>query len=118
VSRDQILVWMAHAFDGPFTVLLFLLGGLGVMLYVAQHKGKLDLSQMFKDDAGKESGLRFAILGAWIMSSWLLMSDTVNQKQGDPTLLGIYLATWSGSAIFARLIDKWNGEIGKPGGKA
>jgi hypothetical protein len=112
VSRDQILVWMAHAFDGPFTVLLFLLGGLGIMLYVAQHKGKLDLSQMFKDDAGKESGLRFAILGAWIMSSWYLMADLVSQKQGNAMLLGIYLATWSGSAVFVRALEKWDGKLG------
>ena len=112
MSADQVFVWFAHAFDGPFTVLLFLLAGLAIMLYVAQHNGKLDLAQMFKDDAGKESGLRFAILGAWIMSSWYLMADLVSQKQGDSMLLGIYLATWSGSAVFVRALERWDGKFG------
>tara|TARA_R110000868_G_scaffold177983_1_gene417330 strand:+ start:208 stop:555 length:348 start_codon:yes stop_codon:yes gene_type:complete len=112
MSLDQVLVWFGAAFDGPFAVLILLLFGLVVVLALAQRHGKLDLAQMFKDDVGKESGLRFAILGAWIMSSWYLMADLVSQKQGDSMLLGIYLATWSGSAVFVRALEKWDGKFG------
>ena len=100
---------MASAFDGPFMVLLILLAGLTLALWVAQSRGRLDLARMFQDDAGKESGLRFAILGSWIISSWVVMADQVSQKQGDPMLLGIYLAVWSGTPIASKIIDKWSG---------
>jgi uncharacterized membrane protein YeaQ/YmgE (transglycosylase-associated protein family) len=114
VTADQIFVWFAHSFDGPFTVLLILLAALGAALWMAQHRGKLDMANMFKDDAGKESGLRFAILGSWVISSWYLMASAV--KEGASMgLLGTYLLFWSGAPIAARLIDKWDGSFpGKP----
>jgi hypothetical protein len=111
MSADQILVWFAHAFDGPFTVLLILLAGLAGMLWTAQHRGKLDLAQMFKDDSGKESGLRFAILGAWIMSSWTMMALVVAKSDQIVMVFSAYLLFWSGAPIASKLIDKWNGTL-------
>jgi hypothetical protein len=40
------------------------------------------------------------------------MSDAVSQKQGNAMLLGIYLATWSGSAVFVRALERWDGKFG------
>lgn len=113
MSLDQFLVWWASAFDGPFAVLLLLLAGLAIMLWRAQKNGHLDFAKMFKDENGKESGLRFCVLGAWIISSWVVMADLVAQKQGDAALLGIYLATWSGSAVFIRALERWDGSLAK-----
>jgi hypothetical protein len=107
LSWSQLLVWLGAAFDGPFAVLLLLLSALGLMLWKAQKSGKLDLSAMFKDDAGKESGLRFAILGSWIFSSWALMSMAVS-KHGDLVMaMGLYLLFWSGAPIAAKILEKW-----------
>lgn len=112
MTWDQVFVWFAHAFDGPFTVALILLAGLAVMLWRAQRSGRLDLARMFTDDAGKESGLRFAILGSWVMSSWYLMASVV-KGNSDAMLLGTYLLFWSGAPIAAKLIERWDGSFGR-----
>lgn len=109
----QIGIWFAHAFDGPFTVAIVLLAGLAFMLWRAQRSGKLDLAQMFNDSEGRASGGKFAILGAWIISSWFLMAAMVS-KLSDTVLIacmGIYLLFWSGAPIALELVRKWDGRL-------
>lgn len=113
VTFDQVFVWFAHAFDGPFTVVLILLAGLALMLWRAQRSGKLDMAQMFHDTEGRASGGKFAILGAWIISSWFLMAAMVS-KLSDMVLIacmGIYLLFWSGAPIALELVRKWDGRL-------
>jgi hypothetical protein len=111
MSFDQTAVWLVSTPAGPFVVLLFLLAGLGLMLWKAQRTGKLDLSNMFKDDAGKESGLRFAILGSWVISSWGLMALVVSKSEYVVPAYICYLLFWSGAPIAAKLIERWNGTL-------
>lgn len=113
MSWSQFVVWFGGTFDGPFAVLLLLLASLGCMLWKAQKSGKLDLAQMFTDGEGRASGGKFAILGAWIISSWFLMAVIVT-KQHDNVLIvcmGIYLLFWSGAPIALELVKKWNGHL-------
>jgi hypothetical protein len=111
VTLEDFLIWAAKAFDGPFLVLLVLLAGLAGMLWRAQANSKLDLANMFKDDAGKESGLRFAILGAWVFTSWVLMALAVGKSDYIVQAFTVYLLFWSGAPIAAKLIEKWNGTL-------
>jgi hypothetical protein len=111
MSGEDFLIWAAKAFDGPFLVLLLLLAGLAGMLWRAQATGKLDLARMFKDENDKESGLRFAILGAWVFTSWVLMALAVGKSDHIVQAFTVYLLFWSGTTIAAKLIDKWNGTL-------
>jgi hypothetical protein len=109
---------MIKLFDGfhvdvPLVVLIILLLLCWQVLYLSQKNGKLDLSNMLRDDAGKESGLRLAMLGAFAVSSWALMWDTIQVGSLDWRIFLIYSATWSGAPVFAKLIEKWNGGVSK-----
>lgn len=113
MSFDQLLVWFLGMVNIPFLVLV----AMGWIIYDAiktsHQAGKLDVANLFKDDNGKESGLRVAILGSLAISSWYLMADLVIGKAGNPWLFGLYLATWSAAPVFVKAIEKWDGSFKK-----
>lgn len=56
----------------------------------AQLKGKLDLADGFKDEAGRTSAGRMCAVGAWLASTWYLMDHDVP----DMVYLG-YVVVWA-----------------------
>lgn len=111
MTTDQWSVWLLATLNIPFITLLILLFGLWMAILSAHRGGKLDFAQMFKDEAGKESGARFAIVGAWVMSSWYLMADLVITKSANVWLYGLYLLFWASTPTAMRLIEKWDGKV-------
>lgn len=111
MNTEQFFVWFLTMLNPPFVALLVMLYLVFDALKLAQQGGKMEISNIFKDEAGKESGLRVAILGAWALSSWYLMADLTLQKSGNAVLFAIYLATWSGAPVFVRALEKWDGKL-------
>lgn len=87
-------------------------GLLWIMLVLrAARIGGFSWAGALKDDAGKESALRFAVLVALVISSWLLMYVSLNViKNGDDMqalfpFFATYLAVWSGAKVVEKLLD-------------
>jgi hypothetical protein len=108
----EILKLLLDYFDTPVLILLFMLGSMWGMVRVARRKGFYDFAVMLKDENGKESVTRLASLVALAFSSWFIMYDAIHNKQGDSTVLLIYLGVWSGAKVAERLVDalatKWS----------
>lgn len=109
MSFDQIFVWWAKAFDGPFAVLILLLAGLALMLWRAD----VNVGEMFKDETGRGSAHRFVIFGSWVFGSGYIMADLQANKGGSWILFFIYLSVFSGSDAVLKAIEKWDGRLGK-----
>ena len=101
---------------------LILLGMMAVMALLfmwAQSGENFDFRRMLLDENEKPSVLRVLAVGAWAMSSWVLMRDAVSKDGANETLLAIYLIFWSGAPVAAKLIEalqaKWTSgkEVGK-----
>lgn len=111
MTFEQFGVWFLTMINPPFVALLVMMYLVFDALKIAQSSGNFSTANMFKDDTGKESGLRVALLGAWALSSWYLMADLTLQRGGSTTLFALYLATWSGAPVFVRVLEKWDGKL-------
>src|SRR5262245_60474086 len=83
---------------------------LAVILFMCAQRGKekgadFDFRRMLTDDADKPSMLRILAVGAFFVSSWVLMRDAISINGADSTVLAIYLASWSGAPVVAKLIE-------------
>jgi cbb3-type cytochrome oxidase subunit 3 len=107
--REWLLTHVAS--DVPLVVLIILLAAATFVLWKAQQRADFDLANMLRDDSGKESPLRLCVLGAFAISSWAIMKDTLRTEGADPQLFLIYCATWSGALVFVRIADKWDGKL-------
>lgn len=76
----------------------------------AQQRQDFDFAGMLRDESGKESALRLAILGSFAISSWSLCYETMNGAR-EWWHLAIYCGTWSGAAVVRDLAQKWNGQL-------
>ncbi len=108
---DAVLAAVMRVLDLPALVLVSMLLMSLWVTWQAQKRSDFDFGRMLKDDAGKESALRLGVLGSFAVSSWLLMHEALEQKQTDPWLFAIYLGTWSGSLVFLKAVEKWNGQL-------
>jgi hypothetical protein len=95
----------------PSTVLIVLLLLMAYVLFSAQKSREdFDIANMLKDENGKESGLRLALLVSLAISSWAVVTMVLNNTLSTNVWVG-YLATWSGSLVFIKAADKWNGNL-------
>lgn len=97
--------------DIPAAVLgaILLLGLL--VLYRAQRAENFDTADMLRDENGKPSALRLAIFVCLALSSWNLVYETMHSGDYDFGKYALYLLTWSGSALLAKAIEKWDGKF-------
>lgn len=97
--------------DIPAIILGLMLCATWFMIMSARDKGHYDFSNMLRDENGKESITRIASITALAFSSWFVMYDTIHRKEGDSTVLLVYLAIWSGVKVAEKLVDafaaKW-----------
>ena len=101
----QIVPWLT-----PINLVLFLmLVATWFIIKRAHAGGKFDFGNLLRDEEGKESGLRLAAIGSFAISSWVIMQLTVTAAITE-TYYGIYLLTWSGSAVLAKAIEVWKGK--------
>lgn len=98
--------------DIPAVVLGVMLTAAWGMVHSAQKRPDFDFGNMLKDENGKESSTRLAVLVAMCFSSWSLMYDTIHNKEVDRYALLIYLVVWSGTKVAEKLSDaiiaKWS----------
>lgn len=106
MSFNQIFVWFTQTFDGPFAVIIMMLMWLAATLAISDVK----VGDMFKDSQGQASAHQFAIFGAWVFSSGLLLADLQANKKVSLWGLGLYLFIFSGSNAVTDAIAKWDGK--------
>lgn len=108
--REWLKVMLGQV-DLAGLVLIAMLCFMMLLFMCAQRGEGFDFRRMLVDDNEKPSMLRILGVGAWAFSSWVLMRDSISIQGADPTVLGIYLAFWSGAPIAARFIEalekKW-----------
>lgn len=111
------LTWgqrLAEQLDLAGVVLIIMLTGMFVLFWLAQRGGPegFDLRRMLLDDNDKPSVLRVLSVGAWAVSSWVVMRDAITVEGADVPLLAVYLAAWSLSPVAVKLIEalqaKWS----------
>ncbi len=110
--RTSILNSITAQLVLPALLLLVLLVAVGVMLWRAQKRDDFDLANMLRQSNmdGKESAAQLAILLAMSLSSWVLMSETLNNRLTADLWYG-YLITWSGSPALLEIAKRWNGSL-------
>lgn len=95
-------------------VLVIMLAGMFVLFWLAQRGKDFDMRRMLVDDNEKPSVLRVLSVGAWAVSSWVLMRDAITVEGADAPLLLVYLGFWSGAPIAAKLIEALQAKWSKP----
>lgn len=100
----QLIAWLT-----PINIVLFaMLIGTAVVMFKAQDRNFFDFGNMLRDDNGKENALRLAALGAFAVSSWIVMQLTITGNMTE-AYYAIYLLTWSGSAVLLKFLEVWKG---------
>jgi hypothetical protein len=93
-------------------VLVGLLGVMIVTLILAQRSPEFNIQQMMLDDNGKVSFLRVAGIGAFAVSSWVVMKDTISSGGANPMIFWGFVGVWSGAPVAGKLIEalslKWS----------
>lgn len=102
--------------DLPGVLLLVMLVGMVLLAILAQQGEDFELRRMLLDENEKPSMLRILAVGAWGVSSWVLMKDAISAGGADATLLAVYLAAWSGAPVAAKLIEALAVKWGSRGG--
>lgn len=99
---QQVIPWMT-----PINiVLLLMLAVTGFILKRAHRSGKYDFGNLLRDDEGKESSFRLAAIASFVVSSWVVMQLTITGAITEG-YYGLYLLTWSGSAVLSKGIEVW-----------
>lgn len=93
----------------PLGVLALMLGMAVLGLYKAQRRTDFDISELIRDEHGKLDSWKIFSVGAFILSSWLLMVVAMGQPSDNLLLYawGMYLVVFSGSATLSKVIDTW-----------
>lgn len=108
ISRFQF--WETIRWDLPAIVLVAALLIYAWSIYKTQTRGDFDFAEMYKDDQGKPSTGRVIGVGAWVISSWVLMQDIMD---GIPTpeIYWAYVIAWSAAKPLEKAAEKWSGTL-------
>lgn len=112
---NDIGVWFKANINFPAVILLVLLG-FAFWAFRKAHNApgnSFDLKDLFKDDQGRVSSMRFSLLVAMAISSWAIMVMVLN-NQLDPTAFIGYIAFWSGSAVASKFVEAYQAVKGAP----
>ncbi len=102
--------WLTTRVDIATVVIIVLMFGSYRVLAHAQRRKDVDLINILRNADGKFSFLNAAGLGSFIISSWVLMHDTLAGTLTDVQWIG-YLLFWSGVPIANELAKKWDGRL-------
>lgn len=102
MNWDVVLQWI----NPTNLIFILLLAFIVLVVIAAENKPDFEWANSLKDENGKESVVRFASLGSFVVSTWVVMTLTVGGKLTDDIFL-YYLATWSGSLILAKFAEAW-----------
>lgn len=96
--------------DAPTAILLVMLLAALYVMVKAQQRDDFDFGRMLRDENGKESALRLAILGSFAVTSWTVCYVTVKEVL-EWWHIAIYCFTWSGAAVMRDVAAKWDGRL-------
>jgi hypothetical protein len=92
-------------------ILLGIMAIMATLFVLAQLSENFDFRRALVDENEKPSVLRILAVGAFAISSWVLMRDAISKEGANENLLAIYLVFWSGAPIAAKFIEalhaKW-----------
>jgi len=104
---EAIKAWSEANIDLPTVVLIVMLGFSVQIVRLAQRNGKVDFSEMIKDDTGKASALRLVVLGAFAISCWVIMHESLVAGQVSSELFLGWLGIWVTAALGGKGIEAW-----------
>lgn len=108
VSNFQF--WETIRWDLPAVVLVVALLVYGWSIYKTQTRADFDFADMYKGDDGKPSTGRVIAVGAWVISSWVLMQDIMDATP-TPELFWAYVIAWSAAKPLEKAAEKWTGTL-------
>jgi len=101
---DLLNFWLLNPSN---TILLVLLTAICWIGWRAQAtREDVDFVEIFRDDNGKLTWGRFAAVGSFVASTWVLTSYA-SLKILPNEMLYAYLGCWSGSAVVLKALDIW-----------
>lgn len=95
------------AIDVPTALLLVMFALIAWIVWRAERQG-LNWADAFRDDSGKASFMRLAMMVALMISSWQVMSTTLRvQPSLDlvERLSEFFIVVWSGAKIVEKIVD-------------
>ena len=93
-------------------LLLVVLLAVGLwVIWRAQRRADFDWADALRDEAGKPSALRFGVLVAIAVTSWVVMKVALAKSEDLPQIFWAYLFAWSGAPILREVAAKWNGVL-------
>lgn len=100
--------WLSMV-DFPATMLLIMVLMGAYVMYKTQKDphNDFDFADMLRDENGKPSAIRLAILPCLAISSWVIMYLVVQNKSIDLWLLVFYMCVWSGAKIAEKMVDAY-----------
>ena len=102
--------WLTNRVDIATVAGVILGFGAYSVLKSAQRRKDVDLVNILRNADGKFSFLPTAGIGAFIISSWALMHDTLANTSTNVQWIA-YLLFWSGVPIANVLANKWDGRL-------
>jgi cbb3-type cytochrome oxidase subunit 3 len=105
------MTWLvAHSNFADLALVVMLFGAIWIV-WKAQKRTDFDFADMLRDDTtNKPTVLRFAIMGSFAVSSWIVMHDTLADNLSDQQFWA-YLVIWSGAAVLRYIAERWNGQL-------
>lgn len=94
-------------YANPANLLLFVfIFGAGLLMFKLQRRKDFDWAQLVMDEKGFVSAGRFLALGAFMVTSWVVMTMAMGNTLQEAFGLG-YLAAWSGTMIASKAVDAY-----------
>jgi hypothetical protein len=101
-------VMVEHLSVANIILIVLLLLGVFVM-WRAGRDGTFKWSDMLRDGEGKPSASRLGIFVSLAVSSYVVMVMATKIDSFITDVLFWFLLTWSGTLIFVKIVDKWDG---------
>lgn len=102
--------WEAIRWDLPAVVLVILLLGFCYSLWATQRQEGFNFADIYRDERGKPSAVRMALVGAWVASTWYVMQDMLDGVP-TPEIFWAYVLAWAASKPLDKLAEKWTGNV-------
>ena len=116
---NELLRSVNEAADFPSLVLAFMLVGMVLAMVQVQKRTDFDWGEAFRDDSGKTSWTRAAMLGCFIISTWVIIyifMNCIRNSYSANDLVSVldgalfkyflaYMSVWSLSKPVDKLLD-------------
>jgi hypothetical protein len=103
---DMLAFWLLNPAN---TILIFLIAAVCYLGWKTQHdRDDVDFADVFRDTNGKVTWTRFAAMGCFITSTWVVISYA-SARILPNEMLYAYLLTWSGAPVLLEAIRVWSG---------